>query len=100
MFGLKLCFVEKLKFGIHTKVGERGVQLSGGQMQRLGIARALYNSPDILILDEATSALDTKTEKELMDCIYNLKADKTIIMIAHRLNTLKRCDFLYEIKSN
>ena len=93
-------FVEKLKFGIHTKVGERGVQLSGGQMQRLGIARALYNSPDILILDEATSALDTKTEKELMDCIYNLKADKTIIMIAHRLNTLKRCDFLYEIKSN
>ena len=81
-------------------MGERGVQLSGGQMQRLGIARALYNSPDILILDEATSALDAKTEKELMDCIYNLKADKTIIMIAHRLNTLKRCDFLYEVKLN
>jgi ABC-type multidrug transport system fused ATPase/permease subunit len=93
-------FVEKLKLGIHTKVGERGVQLSGGQIQRLGIARALYNSPDILILDEATSALDSKTEKELMDCIYNLKTDKTIIMIAHRLNTLKRCDFLYEVKSN
>ena len=93
-------FVEKLKLGIHTKVGERGVQLSGGQIQRLGIARALYNSPDILILDEATSALDSKTEEEVIDCIYNLKSGKTIIMIAHRLNTLKRCDFLYEVKSN
>jgi ATP-binding cassette, subfamily B, bacterial PglK len=93
-------FIKKLKFGIHTKVGERGVQLSGGQIQRLGIARALYNSPDILILDEATSALDSQTEKELMECIYNLKGNKTILMIAHRINTLKKCDFLYEVKSN
>ena len=93
-------FVKKLELGINTKVGERGVQLSGGQIQRLGIARALYNSPEILILDEATSALDSKIEKEVMECIYKLKQNKTIIMIAHRLNTLKKCDFLYEVKSN
>ena len=93
-------FVNKLKLGIYTKVGERGVQLSGGQIQRIGIARALYNSPDILILDEATSALDSKTENEVMECVYSLKGDKTIIMIAHRLHTLKKCDFLYEVNAN
>ena len=90
-------FVSKLKMGIYTKVGERGVQLSGGQRQRIGIARALYNSPDILILDEATSALDTKTENGVMECINSLKGDKTIVMIAHRLNTLKSCDLLFEL---
>ena len=80
----------------HTKVGERGVRLSGGQRQRIGIARALYNNPKVLILDEATSALDNDTEQMVMDAIYSLDKDITIILIAHRLNTLKRCDYIYK----
>jgi len=92
-----LDFVESLPNGVYTKVGEAGVQLSGGQRQRIGIARALYNNPEILILDEATSALDMKTEKEVMDSIDLLKGKKTIIIIAHRLNSLKGCDIIYEI---
>lgn len=90
-------FINNLEQGINTRVGERGVQLSGGQRQRIGIARALYNKPDILILDEATSALDTITEKEVMDSIYNLKGEKTIIIIAHRLSTLNKADQIYKV---
>ena len=92
-------FINNLELGINTKVGERGVQLSGGQRQRIGIARALYHNPDILVLDEATSALDTETEKEVMKSIYNLKGQKTIIIVAHRLSTLKSCDHVFEIKN-
>ena len=91
-------FISNLELGILTKVGDRGVQLSGGQRQRIGIARALYNNPEILILDEATSALDSETEKEVIKAVYNLKNDKTIIMIAHRKETLNNCDQIIQIK--
>jgi len=80
------------KDGINTIVGEGGIQLSGGQQQRIGIARAFYDDPEILVLDEATSALDTDTEKKIMDEIYNLSKTKTLIVIAHRLSTVERCD--------
>jgi ATP-binding cassette subfamily B protein/ATP-binding cassette subfamily C protein len=80
------------KEGMNTIVGEGGIQLSGGQLQRIGIARALYDNPDILVLDEATSALDTKTESKIMDEIYNISKEKTLIIIAHRLSTVERCD--------
>jgi ATP-binding cassette subfamily B protein/ATP-binding cassette subfamily C protein len=78
--------------GINTRVGEGGIQLSGGQKQRIGIARALYTNPDVLVLDEATSALDTETEGKIMDEIYRISEDKTLIVIAHRLTTVERCD--------
>ncbi len=91
-------FINNLELGINTKVGERGVQLSGGQRQRIGIARALYHDPQLLILDEATSALDSETEEEVMESIKNLKGDKTIIMIAHRISTLVDCDKIYKIQ--
>jgi ATP-binding cassette, subfamily B, bacterial PglK len=81
-----------LKDGLNTMVGEGGIQLSGGQKQRIGIARALYGNPEILVLDESTSALDTKTEKEIMDEIYKVSKDKTLIIIAHRLSTIENCD--------
>ena len=93
-------FINKLDLGTHTKVGERGVQLSGGQRQRIGIARAIYHDPSILIFDEATSALDSQTENEVLKSIKNFKGEKTIIMIAHRLSTLKDCDLIYEMKNN
>jgi ATP-binding cassette subfamily B protein/ATP-binding cassette subfamily C protein len=80
------------KDGIHTRVGDDGIQLSGGQQQRIGIARALYDDPEILVLDEATSALDTETEQKIMEEIYNVSANKTLIVIAHRLSTVQRCD--------
>lgn len=89
-------FVNNLQDGIDTSVGERGVMLSGGQRQRIGIARALYQQPDILILDEATSALDNDTEKSITDTILNLKGEITIISIAHRLSTLVDCDYKLE----
>jgi ATP-binding cassette subfamily B protein/ATP-binding cassette subfamily C protein len=80
------------KDGIHTCVGEGGIQLSGGQKQRIGIARALYNDPEVMVLDEATSALDNETESKIMDEIYNISKDKTLIVIAHRLSTIERCE--------
>ena len=91
--------IKELPEGINTFVGERGVRLSGGQRQRIGIARALYNKPDILVLDEATSALDNSTEKSFMKSIEDIKHDKTIIVVAHRLSTVINCDKLYELKS-
>lgn len=91
-------FVNSLPKGINTIVGERGVRVSGGQRQRIGIARALYNNPQILILDEATSALDTDTETAVMEAIDKLKGNKTMIIIAHRLTTVRNCDYIYEIR--
>lgn len=87
--------VSQLPEGINTKVGERGVQLSGGQRQRIGIARALYHKADILVFDEATSALDGITEKIIMDAIHDFSGKKTIIMIAHRLKTVQKCDTIF-----
>ena len=87
--------VQDLPNGVNTKVGERGVQLSGGQRQRIGIARALYNEADVLVFDEATSALDGITERIIMESIHNLSGKKTIIMIAHRLKTVQKCDIIY-----
>ena len=92
-----LDFVQSLPNGIHTKVGDRGVRLSGGQRQRIGIARALYHDPEILILDEATSALDNETEKSVMEAVDSLHGKMTLIIIAHRLTTIKNCDVIYEI---
>jgi len=80
------------KEGIHTLVGDGGIQLSGGQQQRIGIARALYDDPEVLVLDEATSSLDNETEKKIMDEIYSVSENKTLIVIAHRLSTVERCD--------
>lgn len=91
--------VEELPQGLDTMLGERGVRLSGGQLQRVGIARALYRDPEILILDEATSALDNETEDFVMDAIDELHGNKTILIIAHRVSTLTGCDHIYEIKS-
>lgn len=91
-------FVRGLDNGLDTMVGERGVRLSGGQRQRIGIARALYNKPQILVLDEATSALDTETETAVMESIDALHGNRTMIIIAHRLTTIRNCDYIYEIK--
>ena len=90
-------YVESLPEKDYTVVGERGVQMSGGQRQRLSIARALYTNPSIIIFDEATSALDETTEKEIMESIDNLIGQKTLIIIAHRLSTLKKCNKIFEV---
>ena len=91
--------VSELSEKYKTTIGERGVRLSGGQRQRIGIARALYHKPKVLILDEATSALDNQTEKLVMDAVKNISKDVTIIMIAHRLNTVKNCDIIYKLEN-
>ena len=91
-------FVEGLPAGLDTLIGERGVRFSGGQRQRIAIARALYSNPDILVLDEATSALDTETETAVMEAIEQLQGKKTMIIIAHRLTTVRNCDRVYEVK--
>ena len=90
-------FVASLPEGLNTQVGERGVRLSGGQCQRIGIARALYTDAPLLVLDEASSALDTATEENIMDTINSLRNNKTILIIAHRLSTLSGCDHLYKV---
>jgi len=92
-------FIESRPNGYQTRIGERGVQLSGGQRQRIGIARALYNEASILVFDEATSALDGITENEIMESINELVGDRTIIMVAHRLSTVKNCHTIYLIDS-
>lgn len=91
-------FIEKLPDGLDTIVGERGVKLSGGQRQRIAIARALYNNPQILVLDEATSALDNETENAVMEAVEALQGKMTLIIVAHRLTTIRNCDKVYEIK--
>lgn len=90
-------YVRSLPQGLDTLIGERGIRLSGGQRQRIGIARALYNDSELLVFDEATSALDKQTEKELMQSIYALDKNKTMIIIAHNVNTLENCDAIYKL---
>ncbi|MBM0637130.1 ABC transporter ATP-binding protein [Campylobacter sp. VicNov18] len=90
-------FIKNLEQGVHTKVGDGGSNLSGGQKQRIAIARALYLEPEILVLDEATSALDMQSEAKIMDEIYKLSKDKTMIVIAHRLSTITQCDKVYRL---
>jgi ABC-type multidrug transport system fused ATPase/permease subunit len=92
-------FIVSLPQQYDTKVGERGVRLSGGQKQRIGIARALYGNPQLLVLDEATSAMDSLTENAVMDAIHNLRHEKTIIMVAHRITTIKECDVIYMLEN-
>lgn len=92
-------FVKTLPEGLDTGIGERGIRLSGGQRQRIGIARALYHDPEVLVLDEATSALDNDTEKAIMDSINLLHGRKTLIIIAHRLQTIEKCDIVYRVEN-
>lgn len=90
-------YVDSLPDGLDTFVGDRGIRLSGGQRQRIGIARALYHNPEVLVLDEATSALDSDTEAAVMEAIDNFKGQKTILIIAHRLTTVRNADVIYEV---
>lgn len=92
-------FIKTLPEGLDTGIGERGIRLSGGQRQRIGIARALYHDPEVLVLDEATSALDNDTEKAIMDSINRLHGKKTLIIIAHRLQTIEKCDIVYRVEN-
>jgi ABC-type multidrug transport system fused ATPase/permease subunit len=91
-------FVASLPDGLETVVGERGIRLSGGQCQRIGIARALYHDPAVLVLDEATSSLDTETERDVMQAVRALHGRKTVVIVAHRLSTVEHCDKLYRLQ--
>ena len=92
-------FVRGLPEGLDTGIGERGIRISGGQRQRIGIARALYSDPEVLVLDEATAALDNDTEKAIVDSINHLHGSKTLIIIAHRLQTIEKCDAVYRVEN-
>lgn len=92
-------FIKTLPEGLDTGIGERGIRLSGGQRQRIGIARALYHDPEVLILDEATSALDNDTEAAIMDSINRFQGRKTLVIIAHRLQTIEKCDMVYRVEN-
>jgi ABC-type multidrug transport system fused ATPase/permease subunit len=87
-----LDFITALPHGFDTVIGERGVRLSGGQRQRLGLARALYKRAEVMVLDEATSALDTLTEQGVMDALWRVGRGLTVLLVAHRISTLNRCD--------
>ena len=91
--------MEELPNQYRTIIGERGIRLSGGQRQRIGIARALYHNPKVIIFDEATSSLDNETEKAVMEAVNKLHKDTTIILIAHRLNTLRDCDIIFKLEN-
>ncbi|MCI8975628.1 ABC transporter ATP-binding protein [bacterium 1xD8-48] len=92
-------FVRGLPEGLDTGIGERGIRISGGQRQRIGIARALFEDPEVLVLDEATSALDNETEAAIMDSINRLHGKKTLVIIAHRLQTIEKCDMVYRVEN-
>lgn len=92
-------FVKSLPDGLNSGIGERGIRISGGQRQRIGIARALYDDPDILVLDEATAALDNETESAIMESINRFHGRKTLVIIAHRLQTIEKCDIIYRIEN-
>ena len=89
--------MRSLPEGLETGIGERGIRISGGQRQRISIARALYEDPEVLVLDEATSALDNETEAAIMDSINRLHGRKTLVIIAHRLQTIEKCDMVYRV---
>ena len=92
-------FSENLEKGTNTVIGEKGSRLSGGQKQRIGIARAIYNNPEIIIFDEATSSLDIETENKIIDEINLLKRNKTIIIVSHKKSLFKNCDYVYKLKN-
>ena len=92
-------FINKLPNGYETQVGDRGLMLSGGQKQRIAIARALIRDPELLIFDEASSALDKDTEKKLMDIVYSLSKDKTVLIITHKVGIINKADNIYKIEN-
>src|SRR5207253_9896295 len=92
-------FVASLPDMVETVVGEQGVRLSGGQRQRIGIARALYHDPDVLILDEATSSLDNETERYVMEAIEHLRGERTMLIVAHRMSTVRSCEQLFVLRA-
>ena len=91
--------VRKLPKGLDTLIGEHGLKMSGGQRQRIGIARALYSDPAVLVLDEATSSLDTETERGISNSINKLSGEKTLLIIAHRITTVEKCDLQFYIRN-